>query len=247
MVQSALDLQVWKEIAISKQLLIKTATDALGIPAECSEQELKDALEKGIKEIGEAETKIISVQSASAKSIATIEDRLRASERGRVEVDDSNTALADQKKALEKLIDSERKLHNKELTKVKTDLEKKVKQLKTINVTLADTPENVAKKLKVLNKKKFDESTARKRAEEDARSLKKEKQELQKKVKAHEESLKQAEELVEMYRELRSFSDEQYTELKGLVEDDVEMKALPEQDKLLLEALEDKTKDEDED
>ena len=37
-------LQVWKDLAISKQILMGAATDALGLDAECSTEELKSAL-----------------------------------------------------------------------------------------------------------------------------------------------------------------------------------------------------------
>jgi hypothetical protein len=42
--ESVLDLKVWKELAIKKQILIKAATDALGLDPECSEEELRAAL-----------------------------------------------------------------------------------------------------------------------------------------------------------------------------------------------------------
>ena len=243
MVQSALDIKVWKEIAISKQLLIKTATDALGIAPECSEKELKDALAKSIKKMGDAERKISSIQNASALALSAIENKLKISEKARLEVDESNTELKDQKKTLDKLLESERKLHAKALFRVNADLDKKTKQLKNINITLADTPENVAKKLKILNKKKFDESAARKRAEETARTLKKDTHDLKKKVKTHAEKLEQAEKLVEMYRALRTFCNEQFTQLKGLIENQDDLKAMPDQDQTLLDALEEKKKE----
>lgn len=57
MVQSAIDIDVWKEIAISKQMLMRTASDALGLDPECSEEELKAALEDGLKQIADADVK----------------------------------------------------------------------------------------------------------------------------------------------------------------------------------------------
>ena len=49
---------MWKEITVSKQMLIRTATDALGLDPECSEEEFKAALEKGLKEIAAADTRL---------------------------------------------------------------------------------------------------------------------------------------------------------------------------------------------
>ena len=48
MAQSALDLNVWKEIAIAKQILIKAATDTLGLDPECNDDELKVELDKAM-------------------------------------------------------------------------------------------------------------------------------------------------------------------------------------------------------
>ena len=49
MAQSALDLNVWKEIAIAKQILIKAATDTLGLDPECNDDELKVELDKAMQ------------------------------------------------------------------------------------------------------------------------------------------------------------------------------------------------------
>ena len=43
---SDIQLQVWKDLAISKQILMGAATDALGLNAECTTSELKEALQK---------------------------------------------------------------------------------------------------------------------------------------------------------------------------------------------------------
>ena len=44
-----IQLQVWKDLAISKQILMGAATDALGLDAQCSTDELKSAMNKAIK------------------------------------------------------------------------------------------------------------------------------------------------------------------------------------------------------
>ena len=48
------DANVWKEIAIGKQILLKTVTDALGIEDACSEEELEVALAEGVRQISKA-------------------------------------------------------------------------------------------------------------------------------------------------------------------------------------------------
>ena len=44
--QQDLQLKVWKELAISKQILMRAATEALKLDPECTQEELKDALEE---------------------------------------------------------------------------------------------------------------------------------------------------------------------------------------------------------
>ena len=138
---------------------------------------------------------------------------------------------------LDTLLESTRKQSSDELKKTATQLEEKNKALKKINVTLADSPENVVKKIKALNKKKLDETNARKRAEDETRTLKKAKQELKKTVDQHEATIDEATKLVADYRELRAFCEEQFTQLKDLVEDDDSLAALPELNEELLKTL----------
>jgi len=236
-VQSALDLKVWKEIAISKQMLVKTATDALGLDPECTEQELKLALERGIKQITEVESILSAAKEENRASISDMEKTLQTSEQARLKQQAEITELSAKQQETEALLDQTRTTSAQELKKVNSQLEARIKEIKAINTTLADTPTNVVKKLKALNKKKFDESTARKRAEDETRTVKKEKQGLEKKIKELDSTLAQAVQLVEKYRELRTFADSQYTQLKELVDDEDKLTALPELDEDLLNSI----------
>ena len=237
MVQSALDLKVWKEIAISKQMLVKTATDALGLDPECTEQELKLALERGIKQITEVESILSAAKEENRASISDMEKTLQTSEQARLKQQAEITELLAKQQETEALLDQTRTTSAQELKKVNSQLEARIKEIKAINTTLADTPTNVVKKLKALNKKKFDESTARKRAEDETRTVRKEKQGLEKKIKELDSTLAQAVQLVEKYRELRTFADSQYTQLKELVDDEDKLTALPELDEDLLNSI----------
>jgi chromosome segregation ATPase len=232
--ESALDLKVWKELAISKQMLIRTATDALGLDPECQEGELKVALEQGIKQITEVDSIVSATKEETRASIAAIEEKLAVSEKARLENEAKINELEAQKKETETLLETTRTGGTAELKKVNAQLDEKNKALKSINVILADTPENVVRKLKSLNKKKFDETNARKRAEDEVRNLKKEKRELDKQITTHEATIELATKLAELYRELRTFSEDQYTQLKELLDDEEQLKSLPELDEELL-------------
>jgi colicin import membrane protein len=71
----------------------------------------------------------------------------------------------------------------KEAKKLQDSIAEKDRALKAINTALSDTPENVLKKLKTLKKQKTDESNARKQADKVIIGLRKEKQELEQKLK----------------------------------------------------------------
>ncbi len=253
MAQSALDLDVWKEIAIAKQILIKTATDARGIDPECSDTEFKTALEIGIRQITDAESKVSIANKENQTALDAINKSLTSTEKARAELETAHGELLKEKQALDSLLESTRKTSTEDLIKINQQLEVKVKALKTINVTLADTPENVVKKLKALNKKKLDETNAKKRAEDELRAIKKEKQQLQKEIDEKKATLEASSTLVEQYRELRAFSQDQYTLLKELLkkvpkkEKTDELKSLPDVDEALLKSLDSSDKSEDTD
>ena len=53
-----LKIDVWKKLALSKQMLIKTATDSLGLDPECSMDEFKSKLDEAIAKGNSAEADI---------------------------------------------------------------------------------------------------------------------------------------------------------------------------------------------
>lgn len=215
-------------------MLLRTVTDALKLDSECSEEELKIALERGIKQILAAESVVATARKENEAAISGMETKLKASEEIRQQQELTIDELRSDKAAIETLLETTRKTSDKELMKVTSQLDEKKKQLKTINVTLADTPENVVKKLKSLNKKKFDDVTAKKRLEDELRSLKKEKREQTEKL---ESTSSQSVILAEKYRELQTLCESQFAQLKPLVADESELAELPELDEELLSRI----------
>ena len=100
------------------------------------------------------------------------------------------------------------------------------------------------KKLKALKKEKFDEATARKRAEEEAKSLKKDKQNLEKENKSKDEQLEQSVKLAEQHRTLFQVSQTNYDSLKLIAQEDTSLEDLPELDQELLDLIAPQTEDE---
>jgi chromosome segregation ATPase len=231
------DIDIWKELAISKQILLRTVTDALELDAECGEEELKIALEKGIQQIISAESTVSAAKKENEATLSSMETRLKVSEGIRLEHELAIGELKAQKAATEALLDSTRTTSELELKKVTIQLDEKKKQLKAINVALADTPENVVKKVKSLNKKKFDDATAKKRLEDELRNLKKEKRELKGRNEKLESTSSQSVILAEKYRELQTLCETQFEQLKPLVDDETTLAALPELDEELLSSI----------
>jgi|ADGO01.1.fsa_nt_gi hypothetical protein len=130
----------------------------------------------------------------------------------------------------------ERANFTKEMQQMKSLVAEKDKAIKAINTALADTPENVVKKLKALRKEKQDEAEGRRLAEANMATLRKEKQQTEEQLtKANERNAK----LVAAYTETHQLASKLHEQLKPLVKDEKELPVLPELDKSLTEEAKD--------
>ena len=227
-----IQLQVWKDLALSKQLLANEVIKALDLDTTATAAKLKEALNKLIDRANHADKNIQSAREKADASINEIRNEFKASEKARLKaesaIDEANAARA----AAENALSAGRESNSGSVRKAKEELAKKERELKNINAALADTPENVVKKLKTLKKQKLEENTARKAAEAMSRTQKKEIKELNEQLEERKKLLEQSNQLVEQYRELRTAAEA----LKEKVGDDAE--ALPIQDDKLLEGIE---------
>ena len=82
-----IQLQVWKDLAISKQILMGAATDALGLDSECSTEELKSALDKAIKRARDADIEIQETRSLADQQISDFKKRAETAEQARSEAE----------------------------------------------------------------------------------------------------------------------------------------------------------------
>ena len=123
----------------------------------------------------------------------------------------------------------------KELQKVKDRLAERDKALKAINTALADTPENVLKKMNTLKKQKQEEADSRRQVESALNTLRTEKRQQDQKL---ADVLKSGTTLVSRYRDLHALSLKLHEQLKPLVEDATSLPEIPELDTKLLEAIE---------
>ena len=240
-----LQLKVWKDLAISKQVLMQTAAKALGLPAECTSEELDGALKTTISKVNGLETELSESQAKAKEEIAALTETIEAHEKTIKTVTSERDEALTGKDAAEHRAEAGRATNSEELKKIKAQLADKQKEIKQITKVLADTPENVVKKMKALKKEKMDEANLRKKAEENARKQRKDKQTAEADLKESKALLEEAAKLATEVRDLHKFANEQYDKLAESVEDKKSLDSVPALNEKLLEALEANSSDDD--
>ena len=233
--QQDLQLKVWKELAISKQILMRAAADALKLDPSCTQEELKEALEGALSRVARADTDLFNAKEEARVAIAALEQKLAASEQALAIAQKAATeAKAAHEGALQQIA-NQRAAAAEELQKVKDRLNERDKALKAINKALADTPENVLKKMNTLKKQKQEEADARRQVESALYTLRTEKRQQDQKL---ADVVGQGTTLVSRYRDLHALSLQLHEQLQPLVDDAKSLPAIPDLDAKLLEALE---------
>ena len=204
-----IQLQVWKDLAISKQVLMSAATDALGLNAECTSTELKEALSKAIKRVNEADANIIATRDKAEKDVAEMKALVASSNQTQEEAEE-NAAVADKaREAAERLLAIGREKNDETVKKAKAEVTDKQNKLKAISKALADSPENVVKKLKNLKKQKLDESKLRMQFEAKLKTTRKEKTALETELEEKKTLLEKGEPLAVQVEELHTLCKDQ--------------------------------------
>jgi colicin import membrane protein len=233
--QHDLQLKVWKELAISKQILMRAATDALKLDPECTQEELKEALEGALKKVAKADTDLFNAREEAKVAISTLEKKLAASEHALAAAQKAATEARAAHEGAVQQIATERTIAAKELQKVRDRLAEREKSLKAINTALADTPENVLKKMNALKKQKQEEADARRQIESALNALRAEKRQQDQKS---ADVLRNGATLVTRYRDLHALSLKLHEQLEPLVEDAKSLPGIPDLDTKLLEEIE---------
>ena len=229
--QFELQLKIWKELAISKQMLIRVVTDALNLDSNAKTEELRPAFEAALKKVAQADIEVAQAKEQAKNAIAEIEKKLSVTEKAQAAAE---AKVAELTVALEKVttqIATERSASANEVQKLKAQVADKDKQLKAINTALADTPESVVKKLKALKKEKQDEADARRKVESSFTTLRAEKQKL-------DQRLNEVTKLITQHRELHELTAKLRDQLKPLVAEEKDVPSVPELDTKLIETIE---------
>lgn len=228
-------LKVWRELAISKQMLLRTAAEALKLDPECTQDELKAALELVLKKLAGADAEVAAARHEAKTSVAALENTLASKER---ELAAARKEAADAKAAYERVaqqVESQRVAAAAELQKVKERLAEREKALKAINVALADTPANVLQKMNTLKKQRQEEADARRQIDAALTAVRAEKRQLDRKV---ADLTKDGTALASRYRELHALSSTLRGQLETLVDDAASVAPLPDLDEALLRTFE---------
>ena len=201
-------LRIWKDLAISKQVLMNEAASALKLKDDFTAEDLRDALDLAIKRAADADSDMSDTRNRASDEIGVMQAEVKKTIKSRTEAENQRDAALAEKEAAEQALAVGRKDNADALQKAKKSVEEKQRELKAINTALADTPENIVKKLKTLKKQKLDEGNARKTAEDANRKLKKENKEQKEELDTLSELKEQAASLLAAYRELRTWADE---------------------------------------
>lgn len=230
-----LQLKVWKELAISKQMLMRAATDALKLDPNCSQDELKEALESVIKKIAKSDTEVKETREQAKLSITTLEKKLQLSEQALTAAQASVTELQKAKENAATQMAVERSATAKELQKLKDRIAEKDKALKAINTALADSPENVIRKMNTLKKQKQEEADTRREVEAALNTARADKRKVDQQF---ADLKKSGGKLVTQHRDLHGLCTKLHEQLQPLVADAKDVPAIPELDSKLLEEIE---------
>lgn len=201
-------LRIWKDLAISKQMLMNEAASALKLKDDFTAEDLRAALNTAINRAKDADADMAETRNRASEEIGAMQAEVKKTIKSRTEAETLRDAANAEKETAEAALATGRKDNADGLRKAKRAVEDKQKELKAINTALADTPENIVKKLKTLKKQKLDEGNARKTAEDANRKLKKENKEQKEELETLTDLKEQAASLLAAYRELRTWADE---------------------------------------
>lgn len=233
-----IQLKVWKDLAISKQILMGAATDALGLDAECSTEELKQALDEAIQRARDADITIQQTRSQAEQQIAEYRQKMEAAEAARKQAEEQAATAVKTRAQAEHQLAQGKEDNVAALKKARAEVTDKQNQLKAISKKLADTPENVVRKLKTLKKQKLDESKARAQVESKLQKERKQNVKLESEVESKRALLKSAAGLVGQVRKLHQACVEAAETIAGLSDKKKDQLKVPEVDLEALEHLE---------
>lgn len=200
-------IRIWKDLAISKQMLMNEAAAALKLKEDCTADELRAAIDAAVRRSREADENMAETRAKAAEEIDQMKREIRNVEKAKSESNAARDEALKKAEASEQQLNNGRKENAEALKRAKRQVEEKQKELKAINLALADTPDNILKKLKSLKKQKLDEATGRKVAEDSNRQLKKKNKEQTESLEKLEDLSDNTSSLLESFRTLQVWAE----------------------------------------
>jgi colicin import membrane protein len=221
-----IQLKAWKNLAISKQMLMTAATEALGLDPECSTEELRSAL-----------TNVVHMREQADKELAEMKARVDSSDNASVEAEAQLAVATEARETADRKLAIAKQENADAISKAKAEVADKQNKLKAISVALSDTPENVVKKLKTLKKQKHDEAKLKSQIESQVTNLRKQKASLENEIEQQKAQLEETAPLVERVQELHGLCVAANETIRSVSEDEKDLIQVPELDEELLESL----------
>jgi hypothetical protein len=236
-IDATIQLKAWKDLAISKQILMLATTKALGLTPECSTEELQSALDQAIKRTNEADIKVADMRAQTDNELAAMKALVKGSEAALAEAQERVVEITNARAEIETQLAIRKSEYAKALQEAKAEVADSHKRVKAISSVLADTPENVIKKLKTLKKQRLDDARIREQIEIKLRTTSKEKSDLEKKVETQSARLEATAPLLEKLREMHDSCTQANKNSELLSDDNKDRIELPTLDEELLEVL----------
>ena len=190
-----------------------------------------------IQRARDADISIQETRSQAERQVAEYRQQAEVAEQARSEAEARVEAALKAQSQAERQLANGRADNAEALKKARADVTDKQNKLKAISKALADTPENVVRKLKTLKKQKLDESKLRGQAEAKLQSARKEKSRLEQQVESQTAELKTAAQWLEQLRQLHQVCTQAEATIKQLSDKQADQIAVPDIDAAALDAL----------
>ena len=195
-------------------------------------------MNKAIQQAKEADITVIETREKANKEVSEMKALVAANEQARSEAEEQIADAVAVRETAERQLAAGRAENAEALKKVRAEVTDKQNKLKAISKALADTPENVVKKLKTLKKQKMDESRLRAQTESKLLSTRKEKTKLEGELENRKSLMEQSSPLIAQLKELHAIAKKQNKKIKSLSDDKKDVVKIPKLDEELLETIE---------
>jgi len=198
----------------------------------------KTALSEAIKRAREADINIQETRTHAEQQVSEFQQRAETADLARKEAEELVATAEEARAQAERQLAIGKADNAEALKKARAEVTDKQNKLKAISKSLADTPENVVRKLKTLKKQKLDEARLRTDAETRIQKMRKEKSALEAEVEAQKSTLESVAKLLEQVKAMRETCIEAEATIKGLSDKKEDQLVIPEFDEAAFEALE---------